>query len=104
MTHPRMIRERRAQSLASFVNTIANIDGVTEEHLVAMRDSGKTVSGGATRITPKIDDAFGNVAFNAASLDALVQALARQQERIATLEARLPNGAAAKKLKESPSE
>lgn len=97
MTAPALIARERDKGLSAFMEVLDDLAGVNEDRLEAMRLSGTSRGGSAGLGAPGVNDALGNVAFNAAAFAALAEILAAQQQRIEDLEEQLQAKSSAKK-------
>jgi hypothetical protein len=76
MTARTIIEAERRENLQSFEDTFATLEGVTDEHVTALRRA--TTTGGASRY-PLSDDPLAQAAYTAAALRGLAEAVAALQ-------------------------
>jgi hypothetical protein len=77
MTARTIIEAERHENLEAFEDTFATLEGVSEEHLTALRRASST-RGGASRY-PLNDDPLAQAAYTAAALRGLAEAVAALQ-------------------------
>jgi hypothetical protein len=77
MTSRHIIEEERHENLAAFEETFAALQGIDDEHLVALRRSSTTTASRSPY--PQNDDPLGQAAYTAAALRGLAEALASLQ-------------------------
>lgn len=92
MTAPAIIRQQREEDLGRFEEALAQLQGVTDEHIAALRQAPNSATPGARY--PVEADALGQQAYLAAALRGIAEALLAQQE--AAKPARARSGAAKK--------
>ena len=77
MTARTIIEAERVEQLAAFEETFATLEGVTAEHVTALRRASTTTA--SRSHYPKSDDPLGQAAYTAAALRGLAEAVAALQ-------------------------
>jgi hypothetical protein len=78
MTARTIIEAERHENLGAFEEIFATLEGVTEEHVTALRRRATSTRGGASRY-PLSDDPLAQAAYTAAALRGLAEAVAALQ-------------------------
>ncbi len=81
MAHPSIVREQCEANLDRFEGILQELNGVTDEHLDALRAATNASSGSPTY--PKPNDPVGIAAYQAAALAALAAAVLDAQNATA---------------------
>ena len=78
MAAPTIIEAERRENLEAFEETFYKLEGVTNEHLTALRRASTTIAGRS--FYPLADEPLGQAAYTAAALLGLAEAVAALQE------------------------